>query len=200
MQNQQSITIKTDSEGRFCLNDPHKAARGNARDKPVHFFKLESTEALAIELLKGKDSYLYTPIKTTAGRTGGTFVVKELVYAYAMWISPQFHLKVIRAYDTLATQGVAVHSSAVADLQKNPLKYLKLLIVQAEEMVIELANYRNYGNYQRHPASDADCIVFCIALMNVPCPEFPYFVLPASSVLNLAHSGVGRMSACMLVT
>ena len=61
--------MKTDSEGRFCLNDLHKAAGGNDRDKPVYFFKLDSTEALAIELLKGKDSYLYAPIKPVATKT-----------------------------------------------------------------------------------------------------------------------------------
>ena len=90
-----SIEVKMNDDGMFCLNDLHKASGGDDKNKPSHWLTTGSSIGLQKEILNGGKP----PIKKAAGRYGGTYVCKELVYAYAMWISPKFHLEVIRVFD-----------------------------------------------------------------------------------------------------
>ncbi len=55
-----------------------------------------------MEYLKANESITRIPV-IFSKQGVGTFVIKLLVYAYAMWISLIFHLHVIEAYDALVT-------------------------------------------------------------------------------------------------
>ncbi len=132
-----NVEIRQDAEGRYCLNDLHKAAGGEAKHKPVLFLRSESTAAIVSELAKGTDSYLLAPVNTQLGRNGGTYVCKQLVYTYAMWISPAFHLKVVEFFDRGQTQGVAVAEHAAADFLKNPIPFVEILLDQAKKLQAE---------------------------------------------------------------
>lgn len=83
-------------DGFYSLSDLHKASGGLDKNKPSNFVRLEQTRALINELKCSHLSIL--PIISSKGRNGGTYVCKELVVAYAAWISPAFHLKVIRVF------------------------------------------------------------------------------------------------------
>lgn len=96
------IGIRQDSEGRYCLNDLHKASGGEKKNQPSDWLRIQQT----IDLISEISTPGIPGIKTEAGRYGGTYACKELVYAYAMWISAIFHLNVIRAYDKLVTKEV----------------------------------------------------------------------------------------------
>lgn len=95
--------IRCDHEGRFCINDLHRASGGHKRHQPSNWVSLQQTQALigAIErkmAQEGGDCFI-APLVSRQGL--GSFGVKSLVYAYAMWISPEFNLRVIEAYDAL---------------------------------------------------------------------------------------------------
>lgn len=107
-----NTTIRQDSEGRYCLNDCHKASGMGASKKPSEWMRNEQSSQLIAEISQsensrfgGKQPFLkenISPVNIVkGGNNPGTYVVKELVYAYAMWISPSFNLQVIRAYDDL---------------------------------------------------------------------------------------------------
>lgn len=98
--------ITTDGDGRFSLNDLHVAAGGSPKHKPSQFLKIDSVVAV-IEILSGSTNH-FNPVSKIRGRyNGGTWVCKELVYKYAMWISPEFEVKVIQTFDSLMSGNFA---------------------------------------------------------------------------------------------
>jgi hypothetical protein len=105
--------IRRDAVGRFCLNDLHQASGSEPRHKPGNWLMLSKTQELVAEMTQEPVTSevlretagipAVSPVIQLEGRAGGTYAAKELVYAYAMWISAKFHLHVIRAYDAMVT-------------------------------------------------------------------------------------------------
>lgn len=90
-------------DGLYSLNDLHKASGSEDKNSPKLFVRNQQTQDLINEISQGTD--LHLAIKTVHGGTlRGTYVCRELVYAYAMWISAKFHLLVIRAFDAMYNQ------------------------------------------------------------------------------------------------
>lgn len=85
----------------YSLNDLHKAAGNEDRHRPVRFMRLDQTQSLILEIDQ-RPEMVFTTYR--GGTNQGTWVCKELVYAYAMWISAKFHLQVIRAFDALVRE------------------------------------------------------------------------------------------------
>tara|TARA_R110000772_G_scaffold170449_1_gene282354 strand:- start:231 stop:1073 length:843 start_codon:yes stop_codon:yes gene_type:complete len=130
-----SVVIRQDQDDRYSLNDLHAAAGDREHMSPNRFTRTRNFELLVQELTPEMASSPYRSI--SRGKNQGTFVCKELVYAYAMWISPRFQLQVIQAFDTLQTQGIAVADYAAQDLLVNPLIYFERVLQQAKQLQAE---------------------------------------------------------------
>ena len=90
-------------DGLFCLNDLHRASGGEDRHQPAKFVRLDQTQSLIAELgnspeVASLDGSTDLCLFTMQGRNGGTYACRELVVAYAAWISAAFHLQVIRVF------------------------------------------------------------------------------------------------------
>lgn len=105
-----STKINQDAEGRYRLNDCHRAAGGEHTKRPSIWMATQQTQELIAEIAENSQSQNSgfdgkLPISTVkGGNASGTYACKELVYAYAMWINPKFHLAVIRAFDALVQE------------------------------------------------------------------------------------------------
>lgn len=106
-----NAVVRCDDHDRYNLNDLHAAAGGHPSQQPAFFMRNGQTQRL-IEALHRRNlqirRFTPAPIERRRGRYGGTFVARPLVYAYAAWISADFHLTVLDVFDAVLSAHVGL--------------------------------------------------------------------------------------------
>lgn len=132
------VAVRQDQSGRYCLNDLHRAAGNESRHRPSEWLRNKQAQDLAHEISKAGIPALEV---VKGGNNSGVFVCKELVYAYAMWISAAFNLKVIRTFD--ATQ-------SFSQLMQNADKVQAgVILLESASKMLNLSNSSKLGAYQK---------------------------------------------------
>lgn len=111
-----SVTISKTEDGLYRINDLHKASKAGKKKQPSDFLKLVGTQELIAEIIGTEKNQA---LRTVQGGNleQGTYICRELVYAYAMWISPKFMLHVIRTFDSLVTNQKQLAIESLGTLQ-----------------------------------------------------------------------------------
>lgn len=121
-----NVAIRQTSNNLYNLNDLHKASGGIERHKPANWLRLQQATELIEELSSSqirevKDNQQV--IKTVnGGNNRGTFACKELVYAYATWISAKFFLLVIRTFDAVVSGSLKPSEARTTADERTPLR------------------------------------------------------------------------------
>lgn len=105
-------------ENLFSLNDLHVSSGGNLKHKPSNFIRLDTTKDLIAEIEKETPNAL----RVIRGTQGGTYACEELMLAYAMWISPKFHLIVLRAFLNLHKKTTALLPKTITPEQQQAIQ------------------------------------------------------------------------------
>ena len=95
-----NVTIRQTENQLYNLNDLHKASGGQDAQRPTFWLRNQQTQELIAEI-EAQGGVAVTT--SQGGKNRGTFVCKELVYAYATWISAKFFLLVIRTFDAVVS-------------------------------------------------------------------------------------------------
>lgn len=114
-------------DGLFSLNQLHKLSGNASKHRPSLFIANAQIQELIAEISLSRNSCLAVQ-SIKGGTSPGTYACKELVYAYAMWISAKFHLQVIRAFDAL------VNPQPQFKLPKTHAEALRMLADTTEEL------------------------------------------------------------------
>lgn len=191
------VVIAQDQAGRYCLNDLHKASGNEARHQPARFL----ANQYAQDLVNALSTTTEIPVVTVnGGRQPGTFVCREIVYAYAAWLSADFHVKVIRTFDAVASGDIVV-AQQIARPKTDSASMERNRDARSTKMAIESANLV----FAMLPGlGDAARQVIAAKLINaaagaeiVPLPilqNFSYSATDIGEKIGISATMVGRIA------
>ena len=145
--------------GLYSLNDLHKASGGEEKHQPAFFARREETQALIAEICSADSQIKALETVRGRGKAQGTYACKELVIAYAAWISAAFHLKVIRVFlDAVQPANPAIDYARISPAQAQDLREIVKAIVDAKiqghgETWARFQNKFRVNSYLQLPAS-----------------------------------------------
>lgn len=100
----------------------HLASGNDPKYRPSLFARNEQTKEFAKEIENGRNTKTIFAIKTIRGgkdiSVQETWACEELVLSYAMWISPKFHLVVLRAFLAMHKQQTQPQQLALPEPEK----------------------------------------------------------------------------------
>lgn len=159
-------------ENLFSLNDLHQASGNLTKHKPAFFLRIDMTKDLIAEIEKETPNAL----KVIRGAQGGTYACEELMLAYAMWISPKFHLVVLRAFLNLHKNSTALLPNTITPEQQQAIQSA---VQQAhhrtglhwQEIYRQLKSAFKVAKYDQIPQSQfGNAIAFIVNLQPIALP------------------------------
>ena len=133
-----NTSIRT-HESLFSLNDLHAASGNDPKHRPTYFIKNQQTQDLITEIERCENSNIALKVIKGGRDLGvqGTYACEELVLSYAMWISPKFHLVVLRAFLNLHKNSTALLPNTITPEQQ-----------QAIQSAVQQAHHRTSLHWQ----------------------------------------------------
>ena len=157
-------------ENLYSLNDLHIASGAEAKHQPSLFIRLDTTQELISEIQKETDKgNILQSFRSGVNR--GTYACEELVIAYAMWISPKFHLVVLRAFLNLHKGGDTLNPEQQQAIQEAVVKAHHRTGMSYAEIYRQLKSLFKVGKYdQLKPSQFEGAINFLTTLGNSYAP------------------------------
>ncbi len=161
-------------ENLFSLTDLHKASGAENKHKPTFFLRLDQTKDLIAEIEVNSELQICNSVKVIhGGPNSGTYACEELVLAYATWISPKFHLIVLRAFLAMhknEPKQLALPTSENTTITQEQQQKIQSAVQQAhhrtglhfQEIYRQLKAQFSVAKYDQLPQGDFEQAIFFI--------------------------------------